>query len=60
MRHRPAQILAEARADLLGKGAGPLQPLIELLGAVGQPERLQLGRPARRVLAEAARNRGCS
>ena len=35
MRQRPAQILAEAGADLLGKGAWLLQPLIERLGAVG-------------------------
>ena len=52
MRQRPPQVLGQAGADLPGEGAGRLQALLELLGALRQPEGLELGGKARRVLPE--------
>ena len=47
-----AQVLGQRQADAAGEGAGVLQLGLEVGGGVGQPESLQLGRIALRVLAQ--------
>ena len=47
-----AEVLAQSAAHVVGEGRGRLQPGLEVLGGVGQPEGLQLGGPALRVLSE--------
>ena len=52
VRQRPAQVLAQPGADLLGEGARRFEPGLELLLCAGQSECLQPRGPARRVLSE--------
>ena len=52
MRERPAEILAQAGADLLGEGAWHLQPSVELGLVFRQPEGFQLRRTACCVVAD--------
>ena len=47
-----AEVLAQGRAGVAGKGAGVLQLGLEVGGGVSQPEGLQLGGSAFRVLTE--------
>ena len=52
MGQRPAQVLSQAGADVTREGARRLKPGLEVLRGAGQPEGLQPGGAARRVLAE--------
>ena len=47
-----AEVFAQGRADVSGEGARVLQLGLEVCGGVGQPEGLQLGGSAFRVLTE--------
>ena len=51
MRQCPAQIFPQARADLTGKSTRTLQSLRELRRTCRQPERFELSRSPRRILA---------
>ena len=52
MRERAAEVLTQSRADLAREGLRLTQSVLERVGGVGEPERLQLRRLAARVLAE--------
>ena len=52
VRQRPAQVLGQAGANVAGEDVRRLQTLLELLGALRQPEGLEPGGKARRVLPD--------
>ena len=52
VRERTAEVFAETGSDPAGEGAGRLQQAVELLGAVREPEGLQLGGASLGIFAD--------